>query len=157
MENGNLSWRMLGKSDYPFFESLISQSSKWKEIELGDRTLETFLKDHEYAGGEWRVWELGGTPISVSHHTQSSPSNKKPWLGTLLVHSGFRRKGFGERILDKLSDEMKDKGHKAIYAGVPIMENEWISFLSECGYEQFKLEKDKQDVQYLIFVKPTMM
>ncbi|WP_080846668.1 GNAT family N-acetyltransferase [Cytobacillus gottheilii] len=157
MENGNLSWRALVKSDYSFFEILISQSPKWQEIELGERSLEQFVEDYEYAKGEWRVWELDGSSFAISHHTESSPSNKKPWLGTLLVHSELRRKGIGERILDKLSNEMKDKGHKAIYAGVPIMENEWISFLSDCGYEQFKLEKDKRDVQYLIFVKPTMI
>lgn len=157
METGKIRWRLFQRDDNDFFHTLISMSPKWKAIELKEDTFETYMNKYEYVQGEWRVWDVNETPFAITHHTESSPSNKKPWLGTILVHQEWRRKGFGETILDRLSDELKEKGHKAIYAGVPIMENDWIAFLAQCGYEQFKLERDKEDNQFLILVKPTNM
>jgi GNAT superfamily N-acetyltransferase len=157
METGKIHCRLLNRNDYHFFRTLISMSPKWKATELKEETIETYMSKYEYVYGEWRVWEQNQIPFAITHHTESSPSNKKPWLGTILVLQEWRKKGLGETILDMLSDELSEKGHKAIFAGVPIMENEWIAFLSQCGYEQFKLEKDKEDNQFLILVKPTRL
>ncbi|MEH7664168.1 GNAT family N-acetyltransferase, partial [Bacillus velezensis] len=31
---------------------------------------------------------------------------------------------------------------------------EWVLFLSQCGFEQLKLEKDDREKTYMIMVKP---
>ncbi|WP_235991711.1 hypothetical protein [Metabacillus schmidteae] len=50
---------------------------------------------------------------------------------------------------------MSRKGHKALFAGCPIERDSWLQFLGNCGFEQFKVEKDEvTQKEYMIFVLP---
>ncbi|WP_079508293.1 hypothetical protein [Mesobacillus jeotgali] len=140
-------------SDSELLQQLVATSPKWIKNELKGMSLGDYLNQYEDISGEWRVWEKGGSPVSVTFHVDSAPSNKKPWLGTILVKAEERRCGFASAILDILSNEMKAKGNKALFAGVPIDEYEWSNFLADCGFEQFKTEENK-DETFLIMVRP---
>ncbi|MCM3665790.1 GNAT family N-acetyltransferase [Mesobacillus subterraneus] len=145
--------RSLESSDLSFFQELVSDSRKWRTIELKSAELSDYMRQYEEYAGEWRMWEKENRPVAISFHVESAPSNQKPWLGTLLVKASERRKGIGISVINILSAEIKVKGHKAMFAGMPIDEYEWSNFLNDCGFEQFKSEEYKGET-YLIMVRP---
>jgi GNAT superfamily N-acetyltransferase len=145
--------RSLESSDLSFFREVVSDSRKWRTIELNGAELSDYMKKYEEFAGEWRMWEKENRPVAISFHVESAPSNQKPWLGTLLVKESERRKGIGISVINILSAEVKIKGHKAMFAGVPIDEYEWSNFLNDCGFEQFKSEENKGET-YLMMVRP---
>jgi N-acetylglutamate synthase-like GNAT family acetyltransferase len=148
-----LTWRRYKSSDLPFFEHLVSTSSKWSKNELQDLSIEEYIEQYDVLCGEWRVWETQGSPVAISFHVETAPSNQKPWLGTILVKTEERRRGIASAIINHLSDEFKQNGQKALFAAVPIDEYEWSNFLTDCGFEQFKTEENKGET-YLIMVRP---
>jgi len=145
--------RSFESHDLSFFQELVSDSRKWRTIELMDAKLSDYMKKYEELAGEWRMWEKENRPVAISFHVEYAPSNQKPWLGTLLVKASERRQGIGISVINILSAELKVKGHKAMFAGVPIDEYEWSNFLNDCGFEQFKSEENKGET-YLIMVRP---
>lgn len=146
-------WRAFQKSDLPFFQEVISESGKWRENELQGADLEHYMNQYDELAGEWRVWEWGGSQAAITFLLESAPSNRKAWLGTILVKASERRKGIATKILNDLASELNGRGHRAIFAGVPINEYEWSNFLSDCGFEQFKAEEN-DDETFLIMVRP---
>lgn len=148
-----LTWRRFEIPDLAFFQDLISASVKWSKNELKGSTLEEYIEQYDGFSGEWRVWENTGSPVAVSFHVESAPSNQKPWLGTMLVKAEERRKGIASTIINQLSDEFKVNGQKALFAAVPIDEYEWSNFLTDCGFEQFKTEENNGET-YMIMVRP---
>jgi N-acetylglutamate synthase-like GNAT family acetyltransferase len=149
----NLTFRPFENEDLPFFQDLISSSSKWRKNELRDLSLEEYLEEYEGFSGQWRIWEKAGSSVAMSYHLESALSNQKPWLGTILVKSEERRRGVASEILNQLSEECKVNGNRAIFAAVPIDEYEWANFLTDCGFEQFKTEENKGET-FLIMVRP---
>jgi GNAT superfamily N-acetyltransferase len=148
-----LTSRPYRDSDSEFFQQLAASSLKWKKNELTGLDLEDYVNQYDDITGEWRVWEKGDSPVAVTFHVESAPSNQKPWLGTILVRAEERRCGIASAILDLLSNELEAKGNRALFAGVPIDEYEWSNFLADCGFEQFKSEGNK-GVTFLIMVRP---
>nr|WP_239585873.1 GNAT family N-acetyltransferase [Bacillus mesophilus] len=106
-----------------------------------------------YQEGNWYVWLNGSQRVGVSYYVEHAPSNNRAWIGTILVNSAHRSAGIGKAILKLITEKLKRKGHKVVYAAVPIHQNKWISFLSSCQFEQYKLEKE-DELTYLLFVKP---
>ncbi len=150
----NLTWRrFIRPEDTPFLDELSKGSRKWREIELKDLDLPAYMEQYDGMQGEWRIWETDGSPAAISFHLESAPSNQKPWLGTLLVRPEDRRKGIAGTLIANLCKELRDKDCKVLFSAVPIEEYEWVNFLSDCGFEQFKTE-DHEDVIYLIMVRP---
>lgn len=147
------SWRRFKSSDLPFFEDLVSTSSKWSKNELHGLSIKEYIEQYDELSGEWRVWKTTGGPVGISFHVESAHSNQKPWLGTILVKAEERRRGIASAIINHLSDEFKMNGQKALFAAVPIDEYEWSNFLTDCGFEQFKTEENKGET-YLILVRP---
>ena len=149
----NLTFRRFENGDLDFFQELVSSSSKWRKNELGNLTLEEYLKEYEEFSGQWRIWEKPGSPVAMSYHLEVAPSNKKPWLGTILVKAEERRRGIASEILNQLVEESMVNGNRAIFAAVPIDEYEWSNFLTDCGFEQFKTEENKGET-FMIMVRP---
>lgn len=150
----NVTWRLFQSTDLPFFQDVISDSGKWRKIELKDAKLIHYINQYDDLAGEWRIWDWeGGCPVAISYHLDSAPSNQKAWIGTILVKASERRKGIANTIFNELASELKGKGHRAIFAGVPIEEFEWSNFLSDCGFEQFKSEENKGET-FLVMVRP---
>lgn len=148
-----LKQRPFYHSDIPFFQDVLSDSPKWRKNESGDLELPDFMEQYEDLSGQWQIWELDNRPAAITYHIESAPSNQKPWLGTILVPRSERRKGIAAAVISHLASGLKEKGHKAIFAGVPIEEYEWSNFLSDCGFEQFKTEQSNGDT-YLVMVLP---
>jgi N-acetylglutamate synthase-like GNAT family acetyltransferase len=149
----NLTFRPFLKTDLSFFKELAETSNKWSKNELNGIGLEDYLQQYEELAGEWRIWLEENNAVGLSYHLDCAPSNQKPWLGTILVKASERRRGIASSILDSLSGEFNHKGHKAIFAGVPIDEYEWSNFLSDCRFEQLKTEENKGET-FLIMVRP---
>lgn len=148
-----VKWRVFENSDLPFFQEVISESGKWRENELQGAELNQYMNQYDELTGEWRIWEWEGSPAAITFHLESAPSNHKAWMGTILVKASERRNGIATKILNDLASELKGRGHRAIFAGVPIDEYEWSNFLSDCGFEQFKSEENKGET-FLIMVRP---
>lgn len=149
----NLTFRPFGHKDLDFFKELAETSNKWKKNEIRGTEIEKYMEQYAELGGEWRVWLEKENPVAITYHLEHAPSNKKPWLGTILVKASERRKGVAGCIFEMLFEDLCKKGHKAIFAGVPIDEFEWSNFLSDCGFEQLKLEENKGET-FLIMVRP---
>nr|WP_231889991.1 GNAT family N-acetyltransferase [Bacillus sp. SJS] len=130
----------------------VKESPEWISEETEPGLLEEYLKKYEMYQGEWRIWESNGEPVAITFSIEWSPSNEKPWLGTILVHPSKRSQGIGERVIRMIAAELKEKGHKVLFAGVPAERLAWIQFLSKAGFEQFKMEKNEgEDYTILIF------
>lgn len=146
--------RNLEKSDYPFLMEMIKSSPEWKEEECKEDDLITYLQSYSMYNGEWKMWFDEAIPIGVTYVLEWSPSNEKPWIGTILVHQSVRIKGYGRLIINEIGNELKVRGHRALFVGCPIHQNSWLLFLGKCGFEQFKVEKDETlNKEYMISVK----
>ncbi|MGV2942164.1 GNAT family N-acetyltransferase [Mesobacillus sp. LC4] len=148
-----LTYRRFDNRELAFFRELVSSSPKWRKNELGSLSLEKYLEEYEAFSGQWRIWEKAGTPVAMSYHLKSAPSNQKPWLGTILVKAEERRRRIASEIMNQLAEESMMNGNRAIFAAVPIDEYEWANFLTDCGFEQFKTEENKGET-FLIMVRP---
>ncbi|MBU8788219.1 MULTISPECIES: GNAT family N-acetyltransferase [Bacillus] len=146
--------RPFSASDLAFFEELIRFSPEWAEEELSGEPVKSYMQSYAMYNGSWLVWEDDGRPAAVSFHLEWAPSNGKPWLGTLLVHPDYRRKGRGKTIIGNIGSRLKNAGHKALFAAVPFDRDEWQQMLAHCGFEQLKTEKDEKGNRYLIMVYP---
>ncbi|PRP52125.1 GNAT family N-acetyltransferase [Bacillus halotolerans] len=134
-------------------EMLAEAHPVWKEEEFGEKDAESYMISYSMYNGSWLVWEKNGLPVAVSYHLKWAPSNGKPWLGTVLVDPAEERKGHARKIIEQIGQSLQDK-HRALFTAVPIDRNESILFLSQCGFEQLKTEKDEADKLYIIMVKP---
>lgn len=149
----NLRFRPFDNTDLAFFKELAETSNKWKKNELQGNEIEKYMEQYLEHGGEWRIWLEKEKPVAITYHLENAASNKKPWLGTILVKASERRRGVASCIFEILFGDLREKGYKAIFAGVPIDEFEWSNFLSDCGFEQLKLEENKGET-FLIMVRP---
>lgn len=146
--------RSFSSSDLAFFEELAEASPGWVKEELEGNSLERYMSAYAMYNGEWLVWEDGGLPAALSFHLEWAPSNGKPWLGTLLVHPDFRKKGRAKEVIKTIGKRLREKGHKALFAAVPYEKDEWLNMLARSGFEQLKTEKDEKGKRYLIMVLP---
>lgn len=148
-----LESRPFEQDDLCLLEMLAEAHPVWKEEEFGEKDAESYMISYSMYNGSWLVWEKNGLPVAVSYHLEWAPSNGKPWLGTVLVDPAEERKGHARKIIEQIGQSLQDK-HRALFTAVPIDRNESILFLSQCGFEQLKTEKDEADKLYIIMVKP---
>ncbi|MGI8385641.1 GNAT family N-acetyltransferase [Robertmurraya sp. P23] len=152
METGNIHYRKMLESDGALLHAFTKFDSLWKSIEMEHLTAKEYMNKYLY--GEWRVWQKDERDVAITYHLEFAPSNNKPWIGTVIINPNVRRQGLGIRVIQHLKEELREKGHKAIFAGVPVETDMWIRFLSDCYFEQFKVEKDEQNQMFLIMVSP---
>ncbi|MBY6050513.1 N-acetyltransferase [Cytobacillus firmus] len=154
MAIGNISTSKFKEEDQPFFLEVIKDSTDWEEEEKCGNNLCNYMARHQELNGEWKIWRINGEQTAVTFHVNLSPSNRKPWLGTILVKKDMRRKGIGTAVIELLAAELKKKGEKSFFAGVPENRTKWIYFLSDAGFEQFKSETSDDGGEFLIMVCP---
>ncbi|WP_456275641.1 GNAT family N-acetyltransferase [Bacillus sp. AK128] len=147
----NLISKDLQEEDIPFFQGLIKASPEWEQEEVSSAEIKTYLE--LYQEGTWSVWFEGENRVGISYYVENAASNNRPWIGTVLVASAYRSRGIGKEIVSMLMKDLQREGHKVVYAAIPIVQDFWIKFLSSCGFEQYKIEKD-HDRMYLLFIKP---
>jgi GNAT superfamily N-acetyltransferase len=151
METGNFQFRRFHDNE-AILKRFTEHDSYWTSVEMQQMSEIEYRK--KYVDGEWRIWQLEERDVAITYHLEVSPSNQKPWIGTVIVSPKDRRQGLGMAIVQQLKQELKQRGHKAIFAGVPVEASVWIQFLSDCYFEQFKVEKDEQNQMYIIMVSP---
>ncbi|WP_066176372.1 hypothetical protein [Bacillus marinisedimentorum] len=153
--NGKLEYRALRDTDTAFVSMLAGESPDWAETELGEsETAADFIRKYRGTGGEFRVWQVGGTDTALSYHIDKAESNRKPWLGTILVRRSARGKGIASAIVWKLASEWRTKGERATFCGVPADKMDWPLFLGKIGFEQLKIEQDENEKEFLVMVLP---
>lgn len=148
-----LTSREFEEEDLSFLEQLAEAHPVWRKEELGTKDAASFMLTYSMYNGTWLVWEDDGIPAAVSFHLEWAPSNGKPWLGTVAVRPEAEHKGYARSIIEKIASRLKAE-NKAMFAAVPIERQEWVLFLSQCGFEQLKNEKDDREKTYIIMVKP---
>ncbi|AOC90888.1 GNAT family N-acetyltransferase [Bacillus amyloliquefaciens] len=148
-----LTDREFEEEDIGFLEQLAAAHPVWKAEEFGTKNAAEFMLAYSMYNGTWLVWELDGTPAAVSFHLEWAPSNGKPWLGTVAVAPEAKEKGTGRAVIEEIAGRLRAE-HKAMFTAVPLARQEWVLFLSQCGFEQLKLEKDDREKTYMIMVKP---
>ncbi|MBM6618609.1 GNAT family N-acetyltransferase [Bacillus suaedaesalsae] len=139
--------------DFSFFINCVKDSKDWQEEECHESELHNFMKKYEHVNGVWLIWSDENREIGISYTVEHAQSNGRPWVGTLLIHPQYQRNGYGKTIITQLLHTWADKGEKIAYAAIPIMQHGWISFLTSCGFEQYKIEKE-YDKTYLLCIKP---
>jgi GNAT superfamily N-acetyltransferase len=136
-----LGWELL--NDVIFLQELTDESPEWKEIEWKHvSSVSELIKKYEHVNGQWRIWKDEGLPIAVTFTVEKAASNGKPWIGSILVTKKYRHRGYGKKIIQMLSDEFAAKRYDVLYCAVPLQMEGWISFLSKCFFDQYKIEKD---------------
>lgn len=148
-----LSSRAYNQEDFHFLKECVRESPEWQKEECHELALEDYMRQYEHLNGRWLIWEENQELIGISFTLDCSPSNSRPWLGTLLLHPKYRLQGNGKRIINEIAKKWKSSGEKIAYSAIPIMNLGWSTFLSKCGFEQYKIEKEANKT-YLLFIKP---
>ncbi|MFD1735660.1 GNAT family N-acetyltransferase [Bacillus salitolerans] len=150
----DLTFRPIQDGDVPFIRRLIKDSPEWLKEEGESLDVYGIFNQYKYLQGQWLVWKENNSLVGISFLVESAPSNNRPWIGTIIVRKDKRRHGMGSSIIAKLLAMLKQDGHKIAYAAVPIENSSWINFLTICGFEQYKIEKNEDNKIYLLFVCP---
>lgn len=82
----NLEFKELNEGDYNFFKDIIRVSNDWQKEECSENELENYLLSYQMFNGQWRLWYKNNNRIGISYHIEWSPSNERPWIGTILIH-----------------------------------------------------------------------
>lgn len=154
MSLSELSCKILEEQEKSFLRELILDSPSWQKVETNANELDSFIKAYETFNGEWLLWSIGEENVAVTFHVNESPSNLKPWIGTILIKKSLQKRGLGKRVLNELAAKLKSRSEKVIFAATPIEKPEWSIFLSKCGFEQYKLEEDELGNKYIILILP---
>ncbi|MCD7033950.1 GNAT family N-acetyltransferase [Metabacillus sp. GX 13764] len=144
----------LNEENLPFFRFLISESPEWQKEETEEEGLQDYMRSYQMIGGEWLVWKEADAPIGISYHAEWVPSNEKAWLGTLLLHPDCRNRGYGKKIIQAIAVNLKQAGHKVLFAACPEEQDNWTQFLCHCGFEQLKREIAQSGKYFLILILP---
>lgn len=139
-----LTGRDFEEEDLGFLEQLAASHPVWKNEEFGTKNAAEFMLAYSMYNGTWLVWEIDGAPAAVSFHLEWAPSNGKPWLGTVAVAPEAKEKGIGRAVIEEIAGRLRGE-HKAMFSAVPLDRQGWVLFLSQCGFEQLKLEKDDRE------------
>ncbi|MCA0987918.1 GNAT family N-acetyltransferase [Guptibacillus algicola] len=125
----------------------------WYLNELGRQPtkseLISYIQTYNGFGCKWTKWMQEGEPVAVSCVHPHAPSNKKPWIGTIVVNPKMRREGIGKAVIAKHRQVMNN----VVFAGLPYECIAWSIFLGKCGFEQYGIEED-EGKEYLIMVCP---
>jgi predicted GNAT family N-acyltransferase len=139
--------------DLSFFEELLNESSEWLEEE-GHLSVDEIVAKYHDLNGQWLKWSLGNHTVAISFLVWRSPSNQRPWIGTVLVRENMRGKGIGKSILVELINSLKKDDNKVVYAAIPMEKDNWLQFMTSCGFEQYKIDKDENNKKYLLLICP---
>lgn len=115
-----LNSRPYEERDFSFFLECVNSSPEWQEEECDGNQLHNYMEGYKHLGGHWVIWSNKDVQIGISFTLDCSPSNRRPWLGTLLIHPEYRRKGYGKTIVNKLLRRWSKNGEKIVFAAIPI-------------------------------------
>ncbi|MBU8906736.1 GNAT family N-acetyltransferase [Desertibacillus haloalkaliphilus] len=149
--------RPLHPSDIDTVVQFVSQSPQWLTYEWGQSKVEhdewsSYMDEavREF-GGEWLVWEIDDTCVAVTFHVDEAESNHKPWLGIIIVAPLFRGRGVARAVVDELCFRKKEQ--LVLFAAVPISAYEWLDFLGHLQFEQYGVQKDLKEREFLILTR----
>lgn len=142
----------------PFLVDLIQHSTCWKREEFGENPIQIqrvkqWMQKYDHLNGVWRIWERDSVPIGVTFHVQNAPSNQKPWLGAIIIHPTYRRKGYGMELIHTLSEEFNQKETTVLFTATPYNNINWGFFLAKCGFEQISVQQDNNGKSYTVYGK----
>lgn len=152
--------RNLTKDDLGLISEWFKHSSEWikeegmlKE-EIGPQRIGVWMSLYDRYEGDWLVWEDNGSTKGLSYHILHAPSNKRPWIGMVMVDPQFRGDGYGRQIIQLLSGKLQQEHFKIVYAGCPFTQVGWLQFLAACRFEQIGTDTLPSGKRYIKLVRP---
>ncbi|WP_408010836.1 GNAT family N-acetyltransferase [Pseudalkalibacillus sp. A8] len=138
--------RNLRKDDLGIISEWFKHSSDWikeegllKE-EIDPQRIEVWMALYDRYEGVWLVWEDNKSIKGISYHILDSPSNKKPWIGMVMVDPQDRGHGYGRRIIQLVCRKLQQEPDNIVFAGCPFRQVKWLRFLAACDFEQIGLD-----------------
>lgn len=76
-----------------------------------------------------------GIVIGLLDFVDQSPTDGKPWIGLVMIHTGHQRRGFGTEAVHAVTDLVGSRGHHTVRMAV-IDDNETgLAFARHVGFE----------------------
>lgn len=116
-------------------DTLHNLISKGKE----KMTLEEILEDHHEEIEKERyliMWE--GREAGILDFTLLNPKDEKPWLGLLVIHLDYQKKGLGQKAYDLYEQMMRNKGLACVRLGCFVENQKGLSFWEKQGFSVYK-------------------
>ena len=105
-------------------------------ITLAD--LQSTFDELSLPAAHWFVLSIQEQFIGVLHLLLESLHDGKSWIGLLLIHKHFQRKGYGKEALGVMERYLVSAGKTSVHVGV-VAENEpALLFFGKAGYEQYR-------------------
>ncbi|WP_349410357.1 GNAT family N-acetyltransferase [Pseudalkalibacillus sp. SCS-8] len=153
--------RNLISDDLPMMVDWFVESQDWiaeeglLSSEIDVQRIQVWMSLYEKYEGEWLVWLKDESPIGMTFHVLSAPSNQKPWIGMVMVNPLYRRRHFGVEVVERIVEQISKEGTDIVYAASPFKRLSWIRFLGACSFEQIGLEKSPGGKEYIKFARST--
>ncbi|WP_079508941.1 GNAT family N-acetyltransferase [Mesobacillus jeotgali] len=82
--------------------------------------------------------EVKGKYIGIIDFIMSNPRDGKPWLGLMIIHKDWSRKGLAEKALSMYEEMMMNRGITEVRLGCFTANKPGLSFWTKMGYQQIK-------------------
>lgn len=118
------------------------------EIDVAIELIEDRLKNGEGCGYQFCFLELEGRTVAYGCYGIIPCTIKNYDLYWLAVENGFRGKGLGRMLLEKIESDIQLHGGRGIYIETSNKElyTPTLAFYKKCGYHQIALFKDFYDI-----------
>ncbi|MGG1660448.1 N-acetyltransferase family protein [Brevibacillus sp. NRS-1366] len=137
-----------------FVELLLVYNSNpdYMEYANGQRqvTIQTVLEDHEenLSFADSYAFCLreatGGAIVGIAQFILCNPRDGHPWLGLIMLHSRYQKKGYAKEFLDHLIRWYQENGYHCLHLGVLAKNQRVVPFYEKYGfrvYEERETEK----------------
>jgi ribosomal protein S18 acetylase RimI-like enzyme len=82
-----------------------------------------------------------GKPVAVMDLLRGYPNEGCVWIGLLLVHTGYKRRGVGSVLTDAVCGVVKAKGCTSAQLGVVAGNDAALAFWTRCGFAELRKAK----------------
>jgi RimJ/RimL family protein N-acetyltransferase len=78
-----------------------------------------------------------GMAVGLVDFIDQSPVDRLPWIGLVMVHGRWQRRGAGTAALKGVTDHLASKGHRAVRMAVFEANEAGLGFARRCGFEPY--------------------
>jgi GNAT superfamily N-acetyltransferase len=138
-----MKFELSSQGKIPIEMEIMNSQPEYNLLSEGKRILDEkdLLEEHEEGkefDKERYLIEVEGKSIGIIDFIMRNPRDGKPWLGLMIIHKDWTRKGIAEKALSMYEEMMAERGITEVRLGCFTANKPGLSFWTKMGFLQIK-------------------